>query len=78
MNKLIRILIIFLICGCASVTYQAPDGTGITYNRLMSTTDKIALKFPDGSTAEITGQNYNQDALRVVTESAIKAAVGGE
>lgn len=72
MKYLIAILITFSITACASVNYQAPDGTNITYKRLMSTTDKITLKFPDGSTAEITGQNYNVDVVRAATEGATK------
>jgi hypothetical protein len=75
MKKIILLLILFpLLSCCSALTYSKPDGTTITYMRFLTTTDSISGTVPD-ATIEVRGQNVNLDALRVVTESAVKAAV---
>lgn len=79
MKYLITIMIAFSITGCAAVHYEKqPDGKiTIDYTRPpWSVTDEIILELPDNSKAIIKGQNVNLDALRIVTESAVKAAAG--
>lgn len=40
-RKTIAILACLSLTGCASLTYQAPDGTKVTYTRLLTGSDTI-------------------------------------
>ena len=69
-----------LLCGCQVLTYRAPTGERFTRSTLGSTTS-IASLTVEGDTngvrhVELKGyQNDSTQALGVVTDAAIKAAV---
>ena len=56
MKYLVIVFVLFLICGCARLTYQAPDGTKVTYSRLFTSSDIIKGKVGDAS-IEARGQH---------------------
>ena len=62
-------LIVIALCvsGCASLIYEAPDGTRVTYNRFMTGADAIKGQLP-GATIESTGQ-------RAIDPAALEALV---
>ncbi|MFA7175915.1 MAG: hypothetical protein WC114_01595 [Smithellaceae bacterium] len=49
------IAIALCVSGCASLVYESPDGTRVTYNRFMTGADAIKGQVP-GATIESTGQ----------------------
>ncbi len=57
MKKIVFLLIlIIMFFGCARLTYQAPDGTKVTYSRLFTSSDIIKGKVGDAS-IEARGQH---------------------
>ena len=76
MGRLYRFMLALVLLstvGCAGMVYRDKDGNRVMYGRFLATTDSIKGTVP-GASVEVTGQNFNLDAIRVVTESAIKAA----
>jgi hypothetical protein len=61
------LLIILMVTGCASLTYQAPDGTKVTYTRFLTGSDTIKGKVGD-AIIESKGQKSFDPA---VLEAAI-------
>jgi hypothetical protein len=43
MKKLIAVLMILALAGCAPLTIQAPDGTIIKYSSFMASTDDLQV-----------------------------------
>ena len=48
-------LALVMLTGCASLVYEAPDGTKVTYTRFMTGSDSIKGKLP-GASIESKGQ----------------------
>jgi hypothetical protein len=65
MKRLLIILPIMMLCGCASLNYQAPDGTKVTYSRLFTQSDTIIGKIGEAS-IESKGQ-------QVIDPASLKA-----
>ena len=71
MRKIILIALSLLLSGCASLTYQAPDGTKVTYTRVMTGSDTIKGTIKD---AKIESQG--QKAIDPATLQAIINILG--
>lgn len=52
---IVVIMCITLLTGCASLTYRSPDGTKVTYTRVLTGSDTIKGKLP-GASIESQGQ----------------------
>ena len=68
------------LCGCQVLTYTAPNGERFTRSSLGSTTSLTSLSVVTGTNGlrrvQLRGyRNDGSQALGVVTESAIRAAV---
>jgi len=48
-------LVLVILSGCASLTYEAADGSRVTYTRFMTGSDSIKGKLP-GASIESKGQ----------------------
>lgn len=49
MKTLIVIVCLLILTGCASVTYEAPDGTRVSYTRFLTSQDSIKAKVGESS-----------------------------
>ena len=55
MRYLLVIALLFLVSGCACLTYEAPNGTKVSYTRFLTGSDIIKGKVGD-ATIEAQGQ----------------------
>lgn len=53
--KYLLIALMIFMAGCASLTYESPDGTKVTYTRFMTGSDTIKGSVP-GASIESQGQ----------------------
>jgi hypothetical protein len=49
MKYLIVVLCLVILSGCASVSYESPDGTKVNYTRFLTSADNIKAKVGDSS-----------------------------
>jgi uncharacterized protein YceK len=63
--------IIFILSGCASLTFESKDGTKVTYTRFLTTATKIEAKVAD---AEL---NMNNQKIDTATLQALLSLLGG-
>jgi uncharacterized protein YceK len=71
MRKIILIALSLLLSGCASLTYQAPDGTKVTYTRVMTGSDTIK-----GTIKGASIESQGQKAIDPATLEAIINVLG--
>lgn len=70
MRKLAIILTIGLfLCGCAAVTYTAPDGTKVEYVRFLTSSDKIVGNVGQAAFT-VSGQEINVELLKALLSAA--------
>lgn len=55
MRKLLALALIVFLSGCASMNYEAPNGTKVSYMRFMTGADSIKGETPEAK-VEATGQ----------------------
>lgn len=68
MKKLIFALLLMLVlAGCATMTYKTPDGTEVTYSRLLTTSDTIKGTV-GGATIETTGTKIDTATLQAILQ----------
>ena len=72
MRKLICICTIFILTGCASLTYKSPDGTKVTYSRLFTTSDVIEGKVGEASIRARGQQVIDPAALQAILGILLK------
>ncbi len=65
MKRLLFILLAFTLSGCASLTYQSPDGTKVTYTRLFTASDTIKGTLGT-ATIESQGQKIDATTLNAI------------
>jgi len=53
---IIALAICMVLAGCASMTYIAPDGTQVRYQRFCTGSDSIKAALPSGAGIETQGQ----------------------
>ena len=58
MKKIVIILAMLVLTGCATMQYKSPDGTEINYTRIATTSDSIK--------AEVGDARLNQTAKRLI------------
>jgi uncharacterized protein YcfL len=63
---LLVVLLTFTLVGCASLTYQTPEGTKVTYRRLLTGADMIKGQVGN-ATVEAKGQQQTLDADKINT-----------
>jgi len=74
MRKLVIMFCIFLLYGCAHVTYVSPDGTRVTYTRVLTSSDEIKGSVP-GAAVSVTGQKgVDAELLKAIVGTAVSAA----
>ena len=59
------LLLTALLSGCASLTYQTPDGTKVTYRRFMTGSDVIRGSIKDAK-IEVRGQQVDTETLQKI------------
>jgi uncharacterized protein YceK len=70
-RRVIVVIMCLLLSGCASLTYQAPDGTKVTYTRVMTGSDTIKGTIKDASI-----ESQGQKAIDPATLQAIINILG--
>ncbi|MEN6375535.1 MAG: hypothetical protein ABFD75_12275 [Smithella sp.] len=66
MKKIFVLLMALALTGCASLSYEAKEGTKetkVSYSRLFTTSDKISGELPGG--AKIESNNQKIDAATI-------------
>lgn len=61
-----------LLTGCATLTYQAPDGTKVTYTRIMTGSDSIKGKLPGGEIESQGQKSIDPAFLELVLKALAK------
>lgn len=75
MKKIVTIFIFalwFLVIGCASLTYESPEGTKVTYKRFMTGADVIK-----GQTGEAKIETHGQKSIDPALMEIIVKSLGG-
>lgn len=67
MKKIVIILAMLVLIGCATMQYKAPDGTEINYTRFATTSDSIKAEVGDAK-VESSGQKIDAKVLEAITE----------
>jgi hypothetical protein len=57
--------IIFILAGCASLTFESKDGTKVTYTRFLTTATKIEAQVGDAA-LKMDNQKINTDQLQAL------------
>lgn len=70
-RRVIVVIMCLLLSGCASLTYQSPDGTTVTYTRFMTGSDTIKGTIKDASI-----ESQGQKAIDPATLQAIINILG--
>jgi hypothetical protein len=70
-RRVIVVIMCLLLSGCASLTYQAPDGTKVIYMRVMTGSDTIKGTIKDASI-----ESQGQKAIDPATLEAIINILG--
>ena len=66
MRHLLIVIALFLVCGCARLTYQAPDGTKVTYSRFLTGSDVIKGKVGNASIEAQGQQTIDAESLKTI------------
>ena len=66
MKYLLIVIALFLICSCARLTYQAPDGTKVTYARFLTGSDVIKGKVGEASIEAQGQQVIDAESLQII------------
>jgi hypothetical protein len=79
MKKIIAVAAILMLCGCAmgSVKQTLPNGTvnEASYGSLFKNIGTFEGDLAKGKVS-VTGSDTNIDALKAVTDSAVRSAIG--
>lgn len=67
MKKIVIILAMLVLIGCATMQYKAPDGTEINYTRFATTSDSIKAEVGDAK-VESNGQKIDTKTLTAIIE----------
>lgn len=79
MKKLsLFIVLICLLCGCQSVTYENPSGHKMTHRKFIFRTGIESAKYthPDGTTFELIGYQSESETEKII-EAVARGAVQG-
>jgi len=74
MKKIVIILAMLVLIGCATTQYKAPDGTEITYTRFATTADSIKAEAGNAK-VESNGQKIDAEIIKALT-NLVNAARG--
>lgn len=67
MKKIVIILAMLVLIGCATMQYKAPDGTEVNYTRFATTSDNIKAEAGNAK-VESSGQKIDAKILTAITE----------
>lgn len=67
MKKIVIILAMLVLIGCATMQYKAPDGTEINYTRFATTSDSIKAEAGNAK-VESNGQKIDTKTLTAIIE----------
>lgn len=73
MKLFLLILSLCILTGCATVSYESPDGTKVSYTRFLTASDNIKAKVGDSS-VEANGIKLDMATVQYMLGLGLKVA----